>query len=72
MYHERQPVHAELAVITLDQVRGADYNLSPGRWAVQAVAMSDRPIADIVAEILDCDDRAREVDAALAKMLAAL
>ena len=72
LYHAREPVDGELAVISVDQARGADYNLSPGRWAVHAAATSDRPIADIVAEILEFDDRAREVDAVLAKMLAAL
>ena len=72
LYHAREPVDGEVAVITLDQAREADYNLSPGRWAVQAAAMSERPIADIVAEILEFDERAREVDAVLAKRLGAL
>lgn len=72
LYHAREPVDSEVAVITLDQAREADYNLSPGRWAVQATATSDRPIADIVSEILEFDERARDVDAVLAKMLAAL
>lgn len=72
LYHAREPVDGEVAVITLDQAGEADYNLSPGRWAVQTTATSDRPIADIVAEILEFDERARDVDAVLAKMLAAL
>jgi type I restriction enzyme M protein len=72
LYHTREPVDGELAVITVDQAREADYNLSPGRWAARAAAASDRPIADIVAEILQFDERAREVDAVLAKMLASL
>jgi len=72
LYHARQPVDGELALISLDQVTEADYNLSPGRWVIQTTATSDRPIRDIVAEILEFDDRAREVDAVLAKMLAAL
>ncbi len=72
LYHARQPVEGELAVITVDQASEADYNLSPGRWAVQSAAVSDRPIGEIVAEIVDLDERAREVDVALAKMLATL
>ena len=66
------PVAGELAVISTDQARDADYNLNPSRWAMPAPSVSDRAISEIVAEIIELDARAREVDAALAKMLAAL
>lgn len=32
MYLKGEPVNGELAVITLEQAREADYNLSPSRW----------------------------------------
>ena len=64
-----EPVDGEVAVITRGQAEEADYNLSPSRWVGQTDAMTQRPIKDIVAEMQHLDDEAREIDAALAKML---
>ena len=67
-----EPVAGEVAVITREQAAGADYNLSPSRWAGQTEAVTQRPIADILADMRRLDDEAREVDARLATMLARL
>ncbi len=64
-----ESVEGEVAVITREQAAEADYNLSPSRWVGQTDAMTQRPIKDIVAEMQHLDDEAREIDAALAKML---
>ena len=64
-----EPVDGEVAVITREQVAEADYNLSPSRWVGQTDAMAQRPIKDIIAELQHLDDEAREIDAALAKMV---
>ena len=65
-----EPVAGEVAVITRQQAAGADYNLSPSRWVGQTETVTQRPIADILADMQRLDAEAREVDARLAKMLA--
>ena len=67
-----EPVEGEVAVITREQAAGADYNLSPSRWVGQTEAVTQRPIADILADMRRLDAEAREVDARLATMLARL
>ena len=62
-------VEGEIAVITREQAKEADYNLSPSRWVGQTDAVVQRPIKEIVAEMQRLDDEAREIDASLAKML---
>jgi type I restriction enzyme M protein len=51
LYHARQPIDGELALITLDQAREADYNLSPGRWIVQGERNEAKSIAELTAEL---------------------
>ena len=67
-----KPMEGEVAVITRGQAEKADYNLSPSRWAGRSDAAIHRPIKDIVAELRRLDDKAREIDASLATMLARL
>ncbi len=64
-----EPVDGEIAVITRKQTEEADYNLSPSRWVAQPDAVVQRPITEIIAEMQRLDEHAREVDAALARML---
>jgi type I restriction enzyme M protein len=71
-YLKGEPVDGEVAVITREQAAEADYNLSPGRWVSQADDIAQRPIKDIVAELLKLDDQTRDIDASLAKMLVRL
>lgn len=72
VYLAGEPVEGEIAVITREQAAEADYNLSPGRWVSQADEVEQRPIGDIVAELLALDDQTRNIDASLAKMLGRL
>ncbi len=72
MFLKGEPVEGEVAVITREQAAEADYNLSPSRWAAQSDALEQRPIKDIVDEMLRLDEKAREIDAELAKMLVRL
>ena len=67
-----ESVAGEVAVITREQAAGADYNLSPSRWVGQTEVATQRPIADILADMQRLDAEAREVDARLATMLARL
>ncbi len=43
-----EPVDGEVAVITREQVKKADYNLSPSRWVGQAGSDHDADIHDII------------------------
>jgi len=71
-YLKGEPVDGETAVITREQAAEADYNLSPGRWVSQTDDVAQRPIKDIVGELLKLDDQTRDIDASLAKMLVRL
>lgn len=51
LYHARQPFDCELAIVTLDEAREADYNLSPGRWAVQDERTETRSVVELTAEL---------------------
>lgn len=48
MYLKGEPVEGELAVITTEQAREADYNLSPGRWVGQSADADHRSISELV------------------------
>ncbi|ABW35147.1 N-6 DNA methylase (plasmid) [Deinococcus geothermalis DSM 11300] len=72
MYLKGEPVDGELAVITKQQAEEADYNLSPGRWIAQGGNADHRSIKAIVADMLSLDEKAREIDQTLAKLLAPL
>ncbi|UXC36059.1 N-6 DNA methylase [Cupriavidus gilardii] len=72
MYVKGEPVEGELAVITKQQAEEADYNLSPGRWVAQGGNADHRSIKAIVADMLSLDEKAREIDQTLAKLLAPL
>jgi type I restriction enzyme M protein len=71
-YLKGEPVEGEVAVVTRAQAAEADYNLSPGRWVGQSSATIQRPIKDIVADLLQLDDATRKIDQSLAKMLVRL
>lgn len=71
-YLTGEPVEGEIAVITRQQAEEADYNLSPSRWVGQGEVADQRPIKDIVAELVRLDDETKAIDASLAKMLVRL
>lgn len=71
-YLKGEPIDGEIAVVTRQQAKDADYNLSPSRWVGQSDAADHRPVKDLVAELLRLDEQARDIDASLAKMLARL
>jgi type I restriction enzyme M protein len=72
MYLKGEPVEGELAVISTEQAREADYNLSPSRWVGQGGDADHRPIKAIVADMLALDEKACEIDQTLARLLAPL
>ncbi len=59
-------------VITLDEARAADYNLSPSQFVAVNDRAVHRPLAEILADLAEaCAERER-ADAALSDVLAAL
>jgi len=68
-YVKGDPIDGELTVITRQQAEEADYNLSPSRWVNQADLALQRPIREIVAELLRLDEQTRDIDASLSMML---
>ena len=48
MFLKGEPVEGEVAVITREQAKEADYNLSPSRWVGQAVSDDGADIQDII------------------------
>ncbi len=74
MYLKGEPVEGELAVITTEQAREADYNLSPSRWVGQNgnAATADIPsligkLRALSAELRESDERVLQLLASLAK-----
>jgi type I restriction enzyme M protein len=67
-----QPVPGEVGVIDVEDIRRADYNLSPARWVTRTSDQDHRAVKEIVSDLLELDERARQIDLDLMKMLAAL
>lgn len=72
MYLKGEPVDGELAVITLEQAREADYNLSPSRWVGQNGGGEHRDIANLIAELEVLKSKELLLDAELAPLFARL
>lgn len=69
LYAAGEPVDGEVAVVSLTEIRAGDYNLSPSRWVTRSSETDHRKVKEIVAELLDLDERARQIDIVLAQML---
>ena len=59
-------------VVTLDEVRAADFNLSPSQFVEVGNRVSHRPLAGIVADLEDAKVEREQADADLAAVLARL
>ena len=68
-YLKGEAIEGEVAVVTREQIAETDYNLSPSRWVPQADAVVQRPIRDIVGDLMRLDEESKGIDASLAKML---
>ena len=51
------PVEGEIAVLTREQLRASDYNLSPGRWVGQVAEVAIGSVEALVRELSDLHDR---------------
>ncbi len=71
-YLKGEAVDGEVAVVSREQLEEADYNLSPSRWVAQGDAGAQRPIKDLVSELLLLDQETLTIDASIAMMLRGL
>ncbi|WP_040837372.1 N-6 DNA methylase [Nocardia brevicatena] len=69
LFNTGEPIDGEVAVVELDDIKGADYNLSPARWVTRISDQEHRTIKEIVADLLSLDERAKQIDLTLMKML---
>ena len=69
MYRKGLPVAGELAVISQDQAKEADYNLSPSRWAAASSSAEFGSLSDLLADLYQLDEDARESTALLTQLL---
>lgn len=70
MYLKGEAVEGEVAVITLEQAREADYNLSPSRWVGQNGTAEVGSIRDLLSELVRLDKQTHGLTESLAKLLA--
>ncbi len=70
MYLKGEPVDGELAVITIEQAREADYNLSPSRWVGQNGTVEVGSIRELLSELVRLDRQTHGLTENLAKLLA--
>jgi type I restriction enzyme M protein len=69
MFNKAEPVDGEIAVITCDQAKEADYNLSPSRWVNGAEQCDAFDLAHLVHELGLLSQEARGVDDRLLELL---
>lgn len=70
MYLKGEPVEGEVAVITAEQAREADYNLSPSRWVGQNGTAEVGSIQDLLSELVQLDKQTHGLTENLARLLA--
>ena len=61
-YRKGEPVEGEIAVITREQAKEADYNLSPSRWVGQSVHGETASVSELVKELRHLSMAIREAD----------
>lgn len=62
-------VDGELCIISVDEARDADYNISPSRWVSQLDAASHRTVKEILEDLTTLDAQVSEANSALYRML---
>lgn len=70
IYLKGEPVEGEVAVITTEQAREADYNLSPSRWVGQSGAAKVGSVQGLLSELVRLDKQTHGLTENLARLLA--
>lgn len=69
MYLKAEPVEGELAVITTEQAREADYNLSPSRWVGQNGEADVASIPTLIHKLQELDTQDAGLTSGLLRLL---
>lgn len=69
MYFKGEPVEGEVAVITAEQAREADYNLSPSRWVDQVGDADHGSLEDMITELKRLSQATNDTDRLLFSIL---
>jgi len=72
MYLKGEPVEGELAVITTEQAREADYNLSPSRWVNGSSGAESADLGELLRRFEALLDAEKKLERDLAGALAQL
>ena len=69
MYLKGEPVEGEVAVITTEQAREADYNLSPSRWVDQVGNADHGSLEEMITDLKRLSQAANDADRLLFSIL---
>ena len=69
MYLKGEPVEGEVAVITTEQAREADYNLSPSRWVGQSGSAEVGSIPSLISKLRELASELHDSDKRLLQLL---
>lgn len=69
MYFKGEPVEGEVAVLTAEQAREADYNLSPSRWVDQVGDADHGSLEDMITELKRLSQATNDTDQLLFSIL---
>ncbi|GAA3449713.1 N-6 DNA methylase [Dactylosporangium matsuzakiense] len=72
LFRSDQPVEGEVNIITTEQARGADYNLSPSRWVAQANVQNVKPVGELIEQVIALSTEGQAIDQRLFDLLAVL
>lgn len=72
LFRSDAPVDGEVAIISIDQAREADYNLSPSRWVSQGEAAEAADIPTLLASLRDLSAKQAMTDERVLDLLGGL
>ena len=68
-FNEGQAVDGHVAVVAIDKLREADYNLGPSRWVTEGNATEQHDIADLVTTLKRLSAQSSDLDRSLLALL---
>jgi type I restriction enzyme M protein len=71
-FRRGEPLPGEIAVVSLQQVAAADYNLSPSRWVASPSIGEERSVQELFRELCALTTEAQRVDRVLLSVLGPL
>jgi len=72
LFRSETPVDGEVAIITTEEARDADYNLSPSRWVSQTEAAEDADIPTLLGSLRELSAKQKDLDSRVLELLGRL